>query len=73
VHYGKVALSGGMLAMGPVMAVVIHSTGSSVAVVTASEHWVSASGATAIASEIEGAAFVLAYVAGSSAVACRIG
>jgi hypothetical protein len=69
----KVALPGEKLAVGSVVAVVVHSTGSSVAVVTASEHWVSASGATAIASEIEGAAFVLAYVAGSSAVACRIG
>jgi hypothetical protein len=50
-------------------AVVVHSTGSSTAVVTASEHWVSALEAAAIASGIGGTTFALASVAGSSVVA----
>jgi hypothetical protein len=58
-----------MLVVGPVIAVLVHSVGSSVVVVTASEHWFSASGAVAVASKIEGATFALACVAGSSAVA----
>jgi hypothetical protein len=62
-------LPGGMLVVGSIMAVVVHYVGSSVVVVTASEHWVSASGAMAIASEIVGAAFALASMTSSSAVA----
>jgi LmbE family N-acetylglucosaminyl deacetylase len=60
VHYGKVALLGGMLAAGSVMVVAAHSADSSAAVVAASEHWISASGATAVA---------LASTAGSSTAA----
>jgi hypothetical protein len=52
-----------------VVAVAVHSTGSSTAVVTASEHWIPASGATTVASEIEGAAFALASMTGSSVMA----
>jgi hypothetical protein len=69
VHFGKVALLGGMLAVSSVVAVAVHSTGSSVAMVTASERWVPASGATTVASKIEGAAFALASTAGSSMMA----
>jgi hypothetical protein len=49
--------------------VAIHSTGSSTTVVIASACWVSTSIATTVASIIEGAAFALASVAGSSMVA----
>jgi hypothetical protein len=69
VHSGKGALSGGMLAAGSVMAVAANAIGLSAAVVAVSERRVSASGAMTIASEIEGAAFALASVAGSSVVA----
>jgi hypothetical protein len=62
-------LSGGMRAVGPAIAVAAHCAGSSATVVAASECVVSTSGATAVASEIEGATFVLAFVAGSSTVA----
>jgi hypothetical protein len=55
VYPGKVALPGRMLAMGSIVAVAVHSTGSPAAVV--------------IASEIEGAAFALASEASSSMVA----
>jgi hypothetical protein len=55
------------------MVVAVHSVSSSAMVVAASACWVSASKAAAVASEIEGAAFALASVAGSSAVACRAG
>jgi hypothetical protein len=55
--------------VGSVVAVVVHSTGSSVAVVTASEHMVSAYDVAAVASGIEDTAFVLASPAGSSVVA----
>jgi hypothetical protein len=65
----KVALPGGKLAVSSVVAVVVHSTGSSVAVVTASEHIFSAYEVAAIASEIEDTAFALASLAGSSVVA----
>jgi hypothetical protein len=51
------------------MVVAIHSASSSAVVVTASEHWVSASRAATIAFEIEGNAFALASTTGSSAVA----
>jgi hypothetical protein len=57
-----------MLAVGSVLAVAIHSTGSSAAAVAASECWVSASEATAIASRIERAAFALASAASSFVV-----
>jgi hypothetical protein len=69
VYSGKVALSGGMLAAGSIVVVVVHSIGSSVVVIATSEHWVSTSGAVAIASEIEGTAFALTSMAGSSVVA----
>jgi hypothetical protein len=69
VHSGKVALPGGMLAVGFVMAVAAHSTSSSAAVVVTSECWVSSYGVADTASEIEGAVFALASVAGSSVVA----
>jgi hypothetical protein len=65
----KVALSGGMLVVGSIMAVAIDSTNSSVAVVAASERWVSTFEAATIASGIKGAAFALASAAGSSVVA----
>jgi hypothetical protein len=58
-----------MLVVGSLVAVVVHSAGSSALVVAASEHWVSASRVVAVASKIEGAAFVLASVADSSMVA----
>jgi hypothetical protein len=69
VHSGKVALPGRMLVVGSIMAVVVHSACSFATVVAASEHWVSTSGAMAVASEIEGDAFVLASAAGSIVVA----
>jgi hypothetical protein len=69
VHSGKVALPGGMLVVGSVVAVAVHSTGSSTTVVAASEHWVSGSRIVAIASEIEGVAFALPSVPSSSVVA----
>jgi hypothetical protein len=47
----------------------MHSASSSTTVVTASEHWVSASEATATASGIEDTTFALASTAGSSMVA----
>jgi hypothetical protein len=62
-------LPGGMRAVGSTVVLAAHSVGSSAVVVAASECWVSASRATAIASEIEGAVFALASTAGSSAVA----
>jgi hypothetical protein len=65
----KVALPGGMLAVGSVIAVAIHSTGSSAVVVTSSQRWVSTSEAVAVTSGIEGTAFALASMAGSSVVA----
>jgi hypothetical protein len=49
--------------------VAVHSTGSSATVVAASEYWVLASEAAAVASGIGGASFALASVAGSSMVA----
>jgi hypothetical protein len=58
-----------MLAVSSVMAVVVDSTSSSAAVVATSECWVSASGTAAVAPKIEGAAFALASIASSSAVA----
>jgi hypothetical protein len=69
VDSGKVALLGGMLAVGSALAVDVHSIGSSAAVVIASTRWVSVSEAAAVASEIEGTANTLASVAGSSMVA----
>jgi hypothetical protein len=69
VHSAKVALLGGMLVVDSVMVVAIHSIYSSAAVVTASERWVSTFRATTIASQLEGTAFALAYVADSSMVA----
>jgi hypothetical protein len=69
VYFGKVALPGRTMAMGSIMAVATHSADSSTAVVAASVCWVSTSEAIAVASEIEGAAFALASVASSSAVA----
>jgi hypothetical protein len=58
-----------MLAVGSDTAVAVHSAGSSATVVAASEHWVLASEAAAIASGIGGAAFALASMAGSYVVA----
>jgi hypothetical protein len=69
VHSGKVALLGGMLVVGSVVVVAVHSIGSSVAVVAASRCLVSPSGVVAIASGMEGAAFALASMAGSSTMA----
>jgi hypothetical protein len=57
-----------MLAVGSIMVVAAHSTGSSAAVVAAFAHRVLAYETTVVASGIGGAAFALAYVAGSSAV-----
>jgi hypothetical protein len=58
-----------MLAVGSVMAVAAHSTGSSATVVAASAHWVSTFDFAVVASRIEGAAFAFASAAGSSVVA----
>jgi hypothetical protein len=58
-----------MLVVGSNAAVVVHSTGSSTVVVTASERWVLAPKAAVVASRIGGTAFALAYAAGSSVVA----
>jgi hypothetical protein len=69
VRFGKVALPSGMLAMDSVVAVAAHSAGSSATVVATSVCWVSTSEATTVASRIKGAAFTLAYVAGSFVVA----
>jgi hypothetical protein len=69
VHSRKAALPDRMLAAGSIVAVVVHSSCSSTVVVSGSEHWVSTFKVVAIASEIEGAAFALASVAGSSVVA----
>jgi hypothetical protein len=55
--------------VGSIVAVAVHYAGSSATVVAASEHWVFASEAAAIASGIEGAAFALTSAAGSSVVA----
>jgi hypothetical protein len=57
------------MAVGSTMAVAAHSVGSSTMVVAASACWVSASEAVAVASGIEGVAFVLASMDGSSMVA----
>jgi hypothetical protein len=57
------------MAVGSTMAVAAHSVGSSTMVVAASARWVSASEAAAVASGIEGVAFVLASMDGSSMVA----
>jgi hypothetical protein len=65
---GKVPPSSGMLVVGSDMVVVVHSTGSSTAVVDASERWVSAPETTTVASGIGGAAFALASTAGSFVV-----
>jgi hypothetical protein len=54
--------------VGSDMVVVVHSTGSSTAVVDASERWVSAPETTTVASGIGGAAFALASTAGSFVV-----
>jgi hypothetical protein len=62
-------LPDGMQAVGSAMAVAIHFAGSIAAVVATSKHWASASRVAPIASEVEGTAFALALVAGSSAVA----
>jgi hypothetical protein len=58
-----------MLAMGSIVAVVVHSAGSFAMVVAASERWVSTSEAVTVASEIEGTAFALTSMASSSMVA----
>jgi hypothetical protein len=50
---GKVALSGGMLDVGSVVAVAVHSIGSSAVMVASFEHWVSATKVVAVASRIE--------------------
>jgi hypothetical protein len=55
--------------VGSDVAVAVHSVTSSDAVVPASEHWVSAFEATAVASGIGGAAFALASAASSSVLA----
>jgi hypothetical protein len=52
-----------------VVVVAAHSAGSSATLVATSVCWVSASEATTVASRIKGAAFTLAYVAGSFVVA----
>jgi hypothetical protein len=62
-------LPGRMRAVGSTMVVVVHFAGSVATLVAASEHWVSASRIVVVASEVEGAAFALPLVAGSSAVA----
>jgi hypothetical protein len=66
---GKVALPGGMLVVGSIVAVATHFVGSSATVVAPSECWVYASEATTVASIIEDAAFQLAPMIGSSVVA----
>jgi hypothetical protein len=52
-----------------VVATAVHPGGSSVVMLAATEHLVSASGTVADASEIRGAAFALASAFGSSVVA----
>jgi hypothetical protein len=52
-----------------VVAAAIHPGGSSAVMFAATEHLVAASGTTAVASEIGGAAFASASAFGSSAVA----
>ena len=54
--------------MGSTVVVAIHFAGSSVVVVAVSERWVSTFRATTIASQLEGTAFALPLVAGSSVV-----
>jgi hypothetical protein len=68
-HFGKVVLLGGMQAVGSAMAVAVHFAGSVAAVVATFERWASASGVAPIASKVEGTAFALALVVGSSVVA----
>jgi hypothetical protein len=62
-------LPGGMHAVGSAMAVAVHFAGSVAAVVATSKRWASTSRVVPIASEVEGTAFALTLVAGSSAVA----
>jgi hypothetical protein len=57
------------MVVGSTMAVAAHSVGSSTMVVAASARWVSASEVAVVASGIEGVAFVLASMDGSSVVA----
>jgi hypothetical protein len=64
-----VALPGGMLAMGSIVVVVVHSAGSFAMVVAASKRWVSTSEAVTVAFEIEGTAFALTSMSSSSMVA----
>jgi hypothetical protein len=52
-----------------VMAIVVHPSGSSAMMFARTEHLVSASGTTTVASEIGGAAFASASTFDSSAVA----
>jgi hypothetical protein len=69
VNYVKVALWGGVLIVASVVDAFVHLGGSAAVMFAAMEHLSSASGTTAVASEIGGAAFASASVFDSSAVA----
>jgi hypothetical protein len=68
VHYAKVALRGGVPVAGSVGAASIRPGGSATVMFAAAKHLASASGTTAVASEIGGAAFASASACDSSTV-----
>jgi hypothetical protein len=68
-HYAKVALRGGVPVAGSVGVASVHPGGSAFVMFAVAEHLPSASGTAAVASEIGGAAFALASVCNSFAVA----
>jgi hypothetical protein len=68
-HYAKVALRGGVLVAGSVRAASVRPSGSAAVMFAATEHLASASGTTAVASKIGGAAFASASACDSFAVA----
>jgi hypothetical protein len=65
----KVALWGGVPVVGSVGAASVYPSGSAAVMFAAIEHLASASGTTAVASEIGGAAFASTSVCDSSMVA----
>jgi hypothetical protein len=69
VHYAKVALRGGVPVAGSVGAASVRPGNSAAVLFAVAEHLASASGTTAVASEIRGAAFALASACDSSVVA----
>jgi hypothetical protein len=69
VHYVKVALWSGVPVVGSVGAASVHPGGSAAVMFATTEHLASASGTTAIAFKIGGAAFASASACDSSVVA----